>query len=211
MQRSESPKNVPYPLSEQMLKVLKSLGWGRRVRWKQGIWVCVESQRLLVIKGDWVIKSYVCSTAKRGIGNLMNSNRTPDGWHKIRAKIGAGCPTGAVFRSRIWSGDVWKRGYITNEDLVLSRILRLSGLEGRINRDGKIDTWERMIYIHGTNAEEKLGRPLSKGCIRLSNRDVVELFDLVPVGCRILISPSSEDVKKRRVKREGSPHSVPIT
>jgi hypothetical protein len=74
------------------------------------------------------------------------------------------------------------------EDLILSRIFRLRGLEDGLNRGGKVDTWNRMIYIHGTNHEDQLVRPASHGCIRLSSRDVIDLFRYVRVGDRVLIS-----------------------
>jgi L,D-transpeptidase YbiS len=76
----------------------------------------------------------------------------------------------------------------TSEDLILSRIFRLRGLEDGPNRCGKVDTWNRMIYIRGTNHENQLGRPASHGCIRLSSRDVMDLFRYVRAGKRVLIS-----------------------
>lgn len=188
MAKTNQQPEVPSPLPDPMTKRLKALGWGRRVGRKCGIWVCAETQRLYFIEDGRIVRSYACSTSAKGTGNRMNSNKTPEGWHSVRAKHGDGCPEGAVFRSRIWTGDVWVKGSITGEDLVLTRILRLSGLEDRKNRGGKVDTWKRMVYVHGTNAGTGLGQPLSKGCIRLSNRDAIDLFDRTPVGCRVLIS-----------------------
>ena len=167
---------------------LQALDWNRRVRQGMGIWICVDDQRLYLVKNGRILRRYRCSTARRGVGNQKNSNCTPQGWHSIGEKIGDGLPLGAVLRSRKWTGRVWKAGDKTSGDLILTRILRLSGLEDDVNRGGDVDTWERMIYIHGTNAEGRIGTPVSKGCIRMRNRDVVELFELVNVGCRVLIS-----------------------
>ena len=44
------------------------------------------------------------------------------------------------------------------------------------------------LVIHGTNDEAHLGTPSSHGCIRLSNDDVVEVFDLLSEGTPILIT-----------------------
>ncbi|MUG24685.1 L,D-transpeptidase family protein [Paenibacillus macerans] len=41
--------------------------------------------------------------------------------------------------------------------------------------------------IHGTNRPDSIGRHLSHGCIRMRNRDVLELYDLVPVGTKVTI------------------------
>ncbi len=46
---------------------------------------------------------------------------------------------------------------------------------------------QRYIYIHGTPDVEPMGIPLSHGCIRMRNVDVIELFDLVATGTRVLI------------------------
>lgn len=188
MQELAGDLRHPCPLPEQLLCFLKRQGWSRHVRRTQGLWVCVQEQRLLLIDAGCVTCSYVCSTAKCGVGNIRDSYQTPVGWHMIRAKIGAGCPSGSVFSGRVWTSQIWKEGDITGADLVLSRILRLSGLEEGKNRGGEFDSWERMIYIHGTNDEGSLGQPSSKGCIRLSNHDIIDLYDQVKVGCRVLIS-----------------------
>jgi len=47
---------------------------------------------------------------------------------------------------------------------------------------------QRYIYIHGTPDESHLGKPLSHGCIRMSNNDVIELFNLVPIGIIVNIN-----------------------
>jgi lipoprotein-anchoring transpeptidase ErfK/SrfK len=40
----------------------------------------------------------------------------------------------------------------------------------------------RYIYIHGSPDSAVMGRPGSIGCIRMHNRDIVELFDLIEPG-----------------------------
>jgi len=167
---------------------LRERGWQHYVGGDRGIWVRVAGQRLLVMQGERVLKSYPCSTALAGTGTRKGSLKTPLGWHEIAEMIGGGLPAGAILRSRRWTGDIWKAGDASDEDLILSRILRPAGLEEGVNRGGDVDTRDRLIYIHGTNAEEELGRPVSHGCVRLSNDAVVELFDVVDVGCRILIT-----------------------
>jgi len=76
-----------------------------------------------------------------------------------------------------------------HRDWVLSRILWLSGKEIGLNRLGNQDTMQRYIYIHGTPDSEPMGQPLSHGCIRMRNQDVIELFDLIPVGTEVMIQP----------------------
>ncbi|MCY1183348.1 L,D-transpeptidase catalytic domain [compost metagenome] len=72
-------------------------------------------------------------------------------------------------------------------DWILTRILWLSGCEPGRNRLGQVDSFRRYIYLHGTPDTEPMGVPLSHGCIRLRNADVLELFDRVPVHCAVRI------------------------
>ena len=142
--------------------------------------VDVPRQRLRVItrRGAWRV--FRISTAANGLGNATGSNATPTGWHRVASRIGAGAPTGQVFRSRrrtrrVLAPELWQMP--EGEDLILTRILRLAGLEPGVNRGPGIDSFARYIYIHGTNHEQHLGRPASHGCIRMANRDIVELCD----------------------------------
>jgi len=131
-----------------------------------------------------LVKSYVVSTSRRPPSNIKNSLGTPRGWHEIADRIGGGQPSGMVFKSRTSTGRHFSEwpGAETETNLITSRILRLRGLEPGVNRDGEVDTYDRMIYIHGTNREEKLGEPLSAGCILMRNLDVIELFEQVRSG-----------------------------
>ncbi len=147
--------------------------------------VTLGDQRLHLLDGGDVIKSYTVSTSRYGAGERNGSLRTPRGRHVVRAMIGAGAPAGTVFRGRretgeIYSGELAAR--FPGRDWVLSRILWLSGTEVGKNRLGDVDTMRRHIYIHGTPERRALGRPASIGCIRMSDEDVIELYDMVSPG-----------------------------
>lgn len=150
------------------------------------IHVDISTQTLSLFGDDGAcIRRYTVSTAKNGVGEEKGSHRTPRGRHVIRARIGAGAPLGAAFRGRRFTGEVWSPELAADapkRDWILTRILWLSGLEPGRNRLGKVDSMQRYIYIHGTPDSEPMGVPLSIGCVRMRNRDVAELFDLVPVG-----------------------------
>src|SRR6185295_20317883 len=127
-----------------------------------------ERQRLYLFRGDQLEADYPVSTAVAGIGGTSGSHRTPPGWHRVHARIGDGEPAGAVFESREPTGAVWL-GETRDEDLILSRVLTLQGLEPGVNQGPGVDSLERYIYLHGTNHEDRLGTPASHGCVRLSN------------------------------------------
>ena len=128
-------------------------------------------------------RTWPVSTSKFGPGEKNGSFCTPRGKHIVRAKIGAGQPPGAVFVRRRATGEVWTpelHERYPGRDWILTRILWLSGCEPGRNRLGEVDTMRRYIYIHGTPDSAELGKPGSIGCVRMRNRDIVELFDLVP-------------------------------
>lgn len=152
--------------------------------------VSFAAQRLDLFDGGVRIRSYPVSTAANGPGERAGSYCTPRGRHRIRAKIGAGLPVGAVLRGRRPTGVVcddalWRAA--PERDWILTRILWLCGEEPGRNRGGAVDTFRRYIYIHGTPDAVELGRPGSRGCIRMRNRDVCELFELVQAGTPVLI------------------------
>ncbi|MGA0128794.1 MAG: L,D-transpeptidase family protein [Burkholderiales bacterium] len=136
------------------------------------------------------IKSYLVSTSKYGVGQEMGSYKTPIGKHYIRAKIGDGAPSNAVFVSRRRTGEIFNsdlREQFPQRDWILTRIMWLSGCELGVNRLGQVDTMRRFIYIHGAPDDVEMGIPGSIGCIRMRNVDLVELFDLVDVGTSVNI------------------------
>ena len=126
---------------------------------------------------------YSVSTSKSGAGEKNGSFCTPRGRHIVRAKIGAGQPANSVFVRRRPTGEIWSPeldARYPGRDWMLTRILWLSGCEVGKNRLGDVDTMRRYIYIHGSPDTAEMGRPGSIGCVRMRNRDIVELFDLVP-------------------------------
>ena len=136
-------------------------------------------------------RSYPVSTSKNGAGELKDSFCTPRGKHIIRAKIGAGAAENTVFVRRRPSGERYTPELgeqNPGRDWILTRILWLSGREPGFNRLGKVDTMQRYIYIHGSPDSAAMGEPGSIGCIRMRNRDVVELFDQVAPGTAVYIS-----------------------
>jgi lipoprotein-anchoring transpeptidase ErfK/SrfK len=150
----------------------------------------IASQQLTIYTNGNKVQCYPVSTAKNGAGELMGSECTPTGWHRIRAKIGAGQPLNAVFTGRrptgeIYSADLGKQN--PQRDWILTRILWLGGLEPGKNRYGKVDTTWRYIYIHGCPDELLTGKPDSHGCIRMKNADVLDLFNRVNVGVKVYI------------------------
>jgi lipoprotein-anchoring transpeptidase ErfK/SrfK len=147
-------------------------------------------QQLSVLDGERAVRRYTVSTSKNGLGEKNGSFCTPRGRHIVRAKIGAGQPLGAVFVRRRPTGEVWTpelHAQYPGRDWILTRILWLSGCERGKNRMGEVDTMRRYIYIHGTPDTAELGRPGSIGCVRMRNRDVAELFDLVPPYTEVVI------------------------
>jgi L,D-transpeptidase YbiS len=150
--------------------------------------ISLREQRLRLLDGDTLVASYLVSTSKHGAGETNGSFRTPRGRHVIRAKIGAGAPIGAVFVGRRPTGEIYSaalRAAGPGRDWILTRILWLSGTELGRNRLGNVDTMRRYIYIHGS--PDTMGQPGSIGCIRMSNEDIIELFDNVPAGTVVSI------------------------
>jgi len=144
-------------------------------------------QRLALLEDGRVLAEYPVSTASAGIGGEEGSFRTPPGWHRIHARIGAGAPAGTVFKGRVPTGEVWE-GEPREEDLILGRILTLDGLEPGVNSGPGVDSLDRYIYIHGTSQPGLLGTPASHGCVRMACRDVLDLFDRVREGDRVLVA-----------------------
>ena len=134
-------------------------------------------------------RSHVISTSLRPPSNIKNSLGTPRGLHTIGERIGAGAPPGTVFKGRVNLGQHFNElGEEANQrNLITTRILWLRGLETGVNAGGEVDTHDRYIYIHGTNHEDRLGRPYSAGCVEMNNLEIIALFDEVRTGDHVWI------------------------
>ncbi|HXY62411.1 MAG TPA: L,D-transpeptidase family protein, partial [Nitrospirota bacterium] len=150
--------------------------------------VSIETQTLLVCQNDTILERYDISTSRFGNGNRENSLKTPLGVHRIRGKFGAGAPEGRIFIDREDTGADWDHS-LNGDNLILTRILRLEGLEEGINKGAGVDSYERYIYIHGTGREDLIGTPLSHGCVCLRNLDIIRLFETVQEGTIVYIDP----------------------
>ena len=134
-----------------------------------------------------LIKSYPISTSKRPASNVKDSLGTPRGLHEIAERIGAGQPPGMAFISRVPTGRHYCEFSDAEPNLITSRILWLRGLEQGTNRGGNVDTYERYVYIHGTNHESRIGEPLSAGCVLMRNLDIIELYEELRNGDQVMI------------------------
>ncbi|VVC76039.1 Putative L,D-transpeptidase YkuD [Aquicella siphonis] len=152
--------------------------------------VNIATQKMYLLRLGDIIREYDISTGKNGAGEQFGSEKTPRGLHVIRAKVGAGCPVNSVFVKRRPTGEIYTpelRARFPDRDWILTRIMWLSGLEAGKNRLGQVDTMRRYIYIHGTPDDVAMGVPGSRGCVRMRNADIIELFDAIPAGTRLLI------------------------
>ena len=177
-----------FRLSEDQRLYLDRVGWCAWVGDGLGIWVSVDEQTVRLIRGGGILWEAPCSTSAKGTGQTMESHKTPLGWHRVARKVGEGAPWGQVFRDREATNEVWRPDVHTDEDLILTRILVLSGEEPGLNKGGDVDSLVRRIYVHGTNAEHRIGAPASHGCVRLRNDDVIALFEKAPEGTPVVIT-----------------------
>jgi L,D-transpeptidase YbiS len=145
------------------------------------IHIHVPSQTLdLLDESGALLRRYAISTSKFGLGFEPGSYKTPTGQFVICEKHGDGAEPGMIFKARVPTGEIGQED--DPEDRVQTRILWLHGLEPE-----NANTFERYVYIHGTNAESRLGTPASHGCVRMSNLDVIDLYDRVPPGTPVRI------------------------
>ena len=146
----------------------------------KNVHISIRDQRLTLKEGETLIRTYPVSTSRFGIGTEEGSMKTPIGRFRVAEKIGDGLPSDTVFQSRVplKADDPLP----PTEDLVMSRILWLDGLD-----EHNTNTRDRFIYIHGTKHEDKIGNPASHGCVRMRNADVIELFDLVDEGASVVV------------------------
>jgi len=143
--------------------------------------ISVPQQRLAVYDLGHEVARYTISTSKFGVGDVPGSNCTPLGALEVAQKIGTGAPLGMKFKSRCPTGEIVKVN-APGRDPVVTRILWLRGLEPQ-----NANAFNRMIYIHGTPEECRLGTPSSFGCIRMRSKDVVTLYDQLGKGARVEI------------------------
>lgn len=154
--------------------------------------ISIAEQRLHVMTADGMERDYPVSTSRFGPGNERDSRKTPTGYHRVSECIGADAPPGQVFKARkpvplVLSPERWSGA--DADDYITTRILRLDGLEPGVNLGGDVDTRSRYVYIHGTNHEHRLGEAASNGCIRMGNREVIQLHDRInghTTWCRIV-------------------------
>ena len=186
---SASDPSVPDRVQRSVETMTERLEAGTGNEAAQALVVDVTSQRMFLFEAGRLIGSYPVSTAERGTGNREGSLQTPLGLHRVDEKIGAGAPAGMIFRARQSTGQ--RADILTGpeeraeRDDVTSRILWLSGLEPGVNQGGDVDSKRRYIYIHGTPEEGRIGQPASHGCVRMTNADVIALFDRVEVGALV--------------------------
>lgn len=159
---------------------------------QQVILVDTTIQRLLLIEYGEVVANWVISSAEAGLGSRKGSNKTPLGVHRVAKRYGDAAPLGTIFKARRNTGRIAEiltaPGVRSRADNVTTRILWLDGLEPGLNKGGNVDSFERYIYIHGTDEEGRLGAPASHGCIRMSNQDVVDLYARIRVDTLVVIA-----------------------
>ena len=187
------PANTATPGKAKHANLLAELAEKYPSYYANGVFVVDDSeQRMYWYKNDKLVQKFTISTAANGLGNKPESNTTPAGAHRISTKIGKNAARGAVFDKLQNTGEIAKiytKPNYSATALVLSRILRLDGLEPGKNKGGSVDTFNRAIYFHGTNKEGNLGKRASHGCIRMKNDEVIELFGQVSVDTLVYIQP----------------------
>lgn len=168
---------------EQCAMVVSRCG-NRAVRW---LLVHVASQSLALVLNAEISQIWSVSTARAGLDNRDGSGGTPPGLHEVARRIGTGTAPGTVFVGREPTDRIWQSDEKDPDDLIVSRILTLRGLENGVNRGPGVDSEARYIYIHGTNHPDHIGKPASHGCVRMTDPDVRELFELVNEGDPVVI------------------------
>ena len=171
---------------ESVTETCTRLGIKPADRW---LAVNIETQTMRFYRTRELVRSYVVSTSRRPPSNVKDSLGTPRGLHMIAERVGAGQPPGMVFKARVPTGRHFSElpEADTTPNLITSRILWLRGLEPGVNQGTNaagqtVDTYERYVYVHGTNHEARLGTPQSAGCVLMSNLDIVGLYEEVRVG-----------------------------
>jgi UDP-N-acetylmuramate--alanine ligase len=182
--RSSPPPSGLVALARaQQAAVAASCG-ERAARW---LLVDAAGQRLALVRDGEITRVWSVSTAAAGLDATEDSGGTPPGLHRIARRIGQGAAPGTVFASREPTDRVWSEGEADPDDLIVSRILTLRGLEPGRNQGPGVDSEARYIYIHGTNHPDRIGEPVSHGCVRMTDTDVRDLFTRVDEGDPVVI------------------------
>ena len=163
------------------------------------LWVLIDcaAQQCHLFQGTKVQRSFPVSTAAKGLGEEVNSFKTPRGWHVIAEKIGCDAPDNAVFIAREWTGEIFtqaKRALSPDRDWILTRILWLHGMELGKNRGGKFDTYARHIYCHGSPNQSIDKGNASKGCVGLTSESIKVLYASVAIGTPLFIAETGKGI-----------------
>ncbi len=156
----------------------------------QFIYIAAKRQSLYLVQGDSIRSKFTISTAKNGLGNDRGSFQTPEGLHSIAEKVGKDEPINTIISRKMSTGQIAtinNTNSSDNQDLITSRVLHLKGMEPGMNAGEGHDSYSRGIFIHGTHEEGLLGKPASKGCVRMANQDIIALFKNVEVGTFVII------------------------
>jgi hypothetical protein len=180
---------MPYDFIEESARVKQSCVDLSITPTNRFLVILIDKQEMALLEKGKISAVFAISTSKNPPSCLADSYGTPTGLHAVADKIGADASEGTVFKGRVSTGQVY--GQVSPEDaernLITSRILRLRGLEiGKNCGEGR-DSYDRYIYIHGSNHEDRIGQPFSGGCVEMLNADVIELFDQVDEGDLIWI------------------------
>jgi hypothetical protein len=175
---------MPFDFLEENARVNQSCASLSIIPTERRLIVSIRMQTMALIENDRIVQIFAVSTSKNPPSCVADSYGTPTGLHAIADKIGAEAPEGMVFKGRVPTGQLY--GEVSAEEakrsLITSRILRLRGHEPGKNSGAGCDTYDRYVYIHGTNHEELIGQPASAGCVQLRNSEMIELFDRMEAG-----------------------------
>jgi lipoprotein-anchoring transpeptidase ErfK/SrfK len=154
------------------------------------VYVSISESRLYHYNNWNLVKSYIISYSKRPLSQIKDSYGTPLGLHEIIEKYGDALPPGTILKGRVSTNRTYEELAKDEQKKwrVATRILRLAGLQPGFNRGGNCDTYERYIYIHGTPDDEKIGERISQGCICMRTQDIIELYDILPVGSLVMVA-----------------------
>lgn len=185
---SDPPPAASTPMVAFLMEYL-GIKYGAE-RFDRFVYVAAKRQCMYVVHNGVIEAKYPISTARKGIGNQAGTFKTPQGLHQIAEKVGHGLPPGTIIKSKVPTGEMAEIVHNPKSnglDLITTRVLHLKGSEEGVNLGGNCDSYSRGIFIHGTHEEGLIGKPASKGCIRMRNDDVADLFEKIEVGTFVVI------------------------